>query len=208
MGQPVARHSLTTLVPAPWSGAGLHLACYLLAHSGRPESCSGRANYMSVSARRHHLAPRPMVTLAGTKPAPVACRSFVGGYPTLNAHTRPVLGLTRVCPLDTFAQAPPRATCSSPLLPRADHLSISPKCRVLGMPRCSRTENQLSRTAKPQVWTVGGIEPPTSPLLDSCAPRHCLAELEFVAWPRGSRLVCLRLLGPGLCTDIAGVPAD
>ena len=125
----------------PCSGAGLQSACYHLTHSGRPEPCSGRANNMPESARRHHLSPRPMVTLAGTKPAPVACCSFVGGYPTLNTHTRPVLGLSRSCPLDTFAQAPPRATCYSPLIPRAGHHGISPRCRILGIARCSRTEN-------------------------------------------------------------------
>ena len=141
MGQPATRHSLVTLVPVSWSGTGLHLACYHFAHSGRLGSCSGRTRNVSESARRHHLAPRPKVTLAGTKPAPLACRSFVGGYPTLNAHTRPVLGLSRACPLDTFAQAPPRATCYSPLLPRAGHHGISPRCRILGIARCSRTEN-------------------------------------------------------------------
>ena len=90
-----------------------------------------------------------------------------------------------MCPLDTFAQAPPRATCSSPLLPRASHHGISPRCRILGTARCSRTENRLYRTAKPLVWAVGGIEPPTRPLLDSCATRLCLAELDFLRGHEG-----------------------
>ena len=33
-------------------------------------------------------------------------------------------------------------------------------------------------------------------------------EMEFCAWPRGSRRVCLRLLGPGLCTQFASTIAD
>lgn len=148
-GQPVTRHSLVTRVPAPWSGAGLQFACYHFAHSGRLGSRSGRTHYVSESARRHHLAPRPILTLAGIKPAPFACRSFVGGYPTLNAHTRPVLGLTRACPLDTFTQAPHRATCSSPLLPRRYPCGISPKCHVVGVERCCYTEHQPFRAARP-----------------------------------------------------------
>ena len=79
---------------------------------------------MPVSARRHHLAPRLKVTLSGYQPAPFACRPLVGCYPTLSAHTRPVLGLTRACPLDTFTQAPPRATCilavATPRIPKWD----------------------------------------------------------------------------------------
>ena len=103
---------------------------------------------------------------------------------------------------------PPRATHSSPLLPRAYPCGISPQWRFMGVAQCFYTEHHLFRPTKPQVWAGGGIEPPTSPLLGPRATRPCLMEMEFCAWPRGSRRVCLRLLGPGLCTQFASTIAD
>ena len=143
-------------------------------HSDRPESCSGRANNVSVSARRHHLAPRLIVTLSGYQPAPFACRSSVGRYPTLSAHTRPVLGLTRMRPLDTYRASAPWATHILAIATPRTPCGISPRCRVMGVARRSYTEHQPLRTTRPSGRAIGGIEPPTGPLPGPRASRHCL----------------------------------
>ena len=74
-GQPVTRHSLVALVPAPWSGTGLgsHVPSHTRADRGHAHT------EVSESAHRHHLEPRPTIALVGSLPTPFACCSFVGG---------------------------------------------------------------------------------------------------------------------------------